>query len=159
MSGCRYQTRGRGKFKFKVHSVTKENLGMWDLALFATPRHPGFNKLKSGETKYLRLDFATTAERQEFVVSFNKLIKIYAIELETIEIKRAKGVYESDHPKRASSQSGSHPLRSPSIVFTKSSSTVRSPSSPAPRQPDLTLNPNVSNLSLSLYGDRVRSPE
>jgi hypothetical protein len=131
--------------QFKVHSVTAENPEMWDLALFATPRHPGFNKLKSKETTYLSLDFTTAAERGDFVVAFNKLIKIYSEELDEAERVRKERAYASNCPKRASLPPA---RRSSSIFSTGSLETVQSPANPASRPPTL-ARLNFSKFSLS----------
>jgi hypothetical protein len=137
------------KFKFKVHSVTKENIHMWDLALFATPRHPGFHKLKSGDTTYLNLDFATAAERNDFVVAFNKLIKIYGKEVKDYESFHAQRANMSDCPKKAPLPPGLQCPRSPSIASIDSSKTVLTPTNLASGPPTLALNLNFSKLSLN----------
>jgi hypothetical protein len=137
------------KFKFKVHSVSEKNIHMWDLAVFATPRHPGFNKLKSGDTTYLNLDFGTAAERNDFVIAFNKLIKIYGDELEAYQSFHAHSAYMSNCPGKAPSPPGLHSPRSASIVSTESSKTILSPTKLAAGPPTLALNLNFSKLSLN----------
>lgn len=122
---------------------------MWDLALFATPRHPGFHKLKSGDTKYLSLDFATAAERYDFVLAFNERIRIYWEELKAYETFHAQRAYMSNHPKNATSPPGLHSPRSLSIVSTESSKTVRTPTNLTSGPPILALELNFSKLSFS----------
>jgi hypothetical protein len=140
---------GAEQLKFKIHSVTKENIDMWDLALFTTPRHPGFNKLKSGDTKYLKLDFATAAEREDFVLAFNDRIRSYWEELNAYKTFRAQRDYMSNHPESAPSPPGLHSPRSSSIVSTEPSRTVRTPTSLASGLPTLALELNFSALSFS----------
>jgi len=125
---------------------------MWDLALFATPRHPEFNKLKSGDTTYLNLDFAKAAERINFVVAFNKLIQIYRKEEKDYKSFHAQRANMSDCPEKAPSPPWLHSPRSASTGSTESSKNVLTPTNPASGPPTLALNLNFSKLSLEEIG-------
>ena len=145
---------GKDEFTYRIFSVPKLQISEWDLALFCNPQHPKFIGLPKQKTRYLDLQFSSSAERVEFATAFNKLIKQHAEKLAEIEAYNDGREHQSHRPEKLKPMNSGFSQRSPSISSVNTTASGRShrPPSVAP-----SLDPIPSMPALSLYYNRNSS--